>query len=314
MGLVSLDWAWTRARLLAALTVARAKPGWTLNFDRARVTGFPFRLDLNLTAARLREPSGWAIFAPRLKAEAYLMSPEHWVAVAPEGVVVMRRAGGALNVQAKALRASLSEIGAHPPRISVEGINLTFETPPGARPFFLTSARELHIHTRAGPNNQGAVYLGLEDAVATPSSLFGVIGGSGPVTITLDGIISHAADMTGADAPQSLRAWSQAGGALSLRTLDMAAGLARLETKTGVLTVSPEGRLTGKLRIRVTRPQAILSALATKGALSRDGERTETKLSQAEGRLGQTVSVSLDFEAGRVTLGPISLGPAPRLY
>jgi hypothetical protein len=282
-----------------------------LNFDAARLRGFPFRLDLDLTDARLAEPSGWAVFAPHLKAEAYLFDPHHWVAVAPDGVMVTRRDAGALIVKGQALRASLSDAGAHPPRLSVEGLNLNFSTPPGARPFALTRAKAFHLHTRAGPNDQGAIYLGVEGGEAAPDGTLGLIAAGGPVVFTLDGIFSHAGAMRGADWPGSLRAWTRAGGALTIRRLELTAGKAGIVATSGALGMGPDGRLTGDLKVGAAQTPRILGVMAARGALSPDVARGGAAVALA--RAG-SLTLPLNFEAGRVTLGPVALGPSPRLF
>jgi len=314
MAAVATDWELTRSDVLTRLNAARtpdAHRGWTVSYDAARLNGFPFRLDLDLTHARLAEPSGWAVSAPRLNAEAYLFAPTHWVAVAPDGVVVDRRDAGPLIVKGQALRASLSDAGAHPPRLSVEGLNLTFATPPGARTFGLTSAKAFHLHTRAGLQDQGAIYLGVEGGQAGASETLGLIAAGGPVVFTLDGIFSHAGAMTGADWPSSLRAWTRSGGVLALRRLELKAGKASISAKAGELGIGPDGLLTGDLNVGAAQTPRILVAMAARGALTPDVARAGGAIALA--RTGN-LSLPLDFEAGRVTLGPAALGPSPRLF
>jgi hypothetical protein len=288
----------------------------SLSFDRARLSGFPFRLDLDLTGARLSEPSGWAVSSPHLKAEAYLISPGHWVAVSPAGVTVTRRGGGPLVVTARVLRASLSDIKAHPARISVEGLDLSFSTPRGARPFFLKSAREFHLHTRAGPDDQGAIYVGVEGGTATSEGLADRIVRGGPVSVVVDGLFSHASAMAGADWPASLKAWSRAGGAFSVRAVELSAGAARLKATRGALTAGADGRLAGELKVSFARPDLILAALDARGRLSPGVARTAGLAAgnPTPGVLRVNPPASLDFEAGRVTLGPAALGASPQLF
>lgn len=314
MAVVATDWEMTGSAILARLNAARrpdAHRGWTVSYDAARLNGFPFRLDLDLTNARLSEPSGWAVLAPSLKTEAYLFAPAHWVAVAPDGVVVTRRDAGPLIVKGKALRASLSGAGGHPPRLSVEGLNLTFATPPGARPFALTSAKAFHLHTRAGPNDQGAIYLGVEGGGAGAPGTLGLIAAGGPVTFTLDGVFSHAGAMTGADWPSRLKAWTRAGGSLSVKRLELTAGKAAIVAKAGDLGIGPDGRLTGDLSVGAAQTPRILGVMAARGALSPEVARAGGAIALA--RTG-SATLPLDFEAGRVTLGPVALGPSPRLF
>ena len=157
-----------------------AARGAELSWASRSISGFPFRLDLDLTDCRLRGSSGSALSIPSLTAEAPVFAPDHWVAVATNGIILTRRGGGEIVVKAKVLRASFSRPGDRPPRLSVEGIGLTFTAPPGAEPFFLTAAQEFHLHTRAGPGDQGAIYLSLVQATAPPTGWMGRIAEGKP--------------------------------------------------------------------------------------------------------------------------------------
>ena len=173
----SAGWLWLRAETLRRLDGARTSmigTGRNLSWASRAVTGFPFRLDVNLTNLRLREPSGWGLAFPTLNAEALVFAPTRWVAVAPDGAAFTRPAGGQVIVGAKVLRASVSKLNAHPPRISVEGIGLTFTAAPGAEPFFVSAAQALvmEILLTAGLVNtvlgtaSGARNIGTNGAIA----------------------------------------------------------------------------------------------------------------------------------------------------
>jgi hypothetical protein len=312
---LSASWFWARARVLAGLEAARGPSAGapaSLAFAAARVSGFPFRLDVDLDRARLADPSGWSLSASRLEAEAYLFSPDHWVMVAPSGVTVRRRRDGPLIVRAKALRASLSDLGRRPPRLSIEGLDLTFVTPAGAEPFLLTSAKELHIHTKAGPDDQGAAYVEIDGADARLSGLLARIAAGRPVSLLADGVYSHADALAGDSWPQALRDWAQAGGALDLRRLRLAAGDALIEARPGALTAGADGRLQGTLALSVRQAAKVVGAMGGEGALSPDAARAALAVAAVRG--APAAALSLHFEAGRTTLGPVALGPAPRLF
>jgi hypothetical protein len=312
---LSASWFRARGRVAAALEAARtprAGSPVTLSFAARRISGYPFRLDLDLDGARLTDPSGWSLAAPKVKAEAYLFAPGHWVIVAPDGVTVGRRRDGPLVVRAKALRASLSDPGRRPPRLSVEGLDLTFATPAGAKPFLLSAAKAFHFHAKAGPDDQGAAYLEIDQADARPEGLLGRVAAGRPVGLVADGIYSHADALAGDDWPQALRDWTQAGGALELRRLRLTAGDALIEAKAGTLTAGGDGRLQGALDLTVRQAAGVVGAMGGLGALSPDAARAALAVAAVRG--APAASLTLHFEAGRTTLGPVALGPAPRLF
>jgi hypothetical protein len=317
LGLIALSiaWVWTRGRVVAGLEAARApRPGSfaTLAFTGLKVSGFPFRLDVDLEGAQLGEPSGWSLSAPRLSAEAYLFSPGHWVIVAPNGLVLGRRRDGRLQITGKALRASLSDLGRRPPRLSVEGLDLTFVTPPGAKPFILSSAKELHVHTKAGPDDQGAAYFEIDGADARPGGLPGAIAKGRPVTLLADVIYSHADALAGGSVPGAFRDWSAAGGALDVRQLKVTAGDALIEARPGTLTAGADGRAQGTLTLSVRQAVRVVGAMGAQGDLSPDAARSA--LADVAVRGAPAAILPLTFEAGRATLGPVAIGPAPRLF
>ncbi|HEY5072016.1 MAG TPA: DUF2125 domain-containing protein [Caulobacteraceae bacterium] len=309
-------WFWLKGEVERRMDMARA--AWTgegreLAWERRRIYGFPFRLDVDLAGVRMREPSGWALAVPEIEAEAFVFAPTRWVALAPQGVVFTRRSGGPVVVRAKVLRASLSEFAASPPRLSVEGIGLSFRAPRGANPYFITAASQLHIHTRAGPADQGAVFFELDKARARLGGLMGRIAGRRPVNITADLIYSHASALAGADWPSAVTAWASAGGAMTVRNIQIAAGDAILNARSGTLTVGDEGRLNGALTATLREAPRALQAMGEAGTISPEAARTASAVIGAGGdRSGITVTVH--FQAGRTTLGPAAIGPAPRLY
>ena len=220
-----------------------------MGWDRRSIHGFPFRLDVELSGVRYREPSGWGIAARQLSAEAFVFSPTHWVALVPKGVVVIRRRGGQLRVDAKVLRASVSETTAAPPRISVEGLDLVFTAPSGTAPFALRTAKEFHFHTKAGPRNQGAIYLEIDGAVARLDGLIGRIAEGRQDDLVLDGIFTEANSFLGRDWPSAARAWSIAGGRLTIRHLRVSAGRAEVTASAGEIYVGADGGLRGNLSL-----------------------------------------------------------------
>ena len=289
-------WFSLAAQVAGRLEASRAdlaKEGYQVDWSARAIGGYPFRLDVTLTGARLRAASGWGLATPTIKAEAFAYLPSHWVIVAPVGLDFTPQYGGTVAIRATALRASLSEAQAHPPRLSVEGIGLSFATPPGAPPFFITGADAFHQHTRAGPDDQGGLYLELDQAHARFPGLIGRISQGRPVTLIADGVYSHADALKGPTWTAAVRAWSAAGGAMTLRDLRITAGQSQADGR-GILSVGADGRLAGVLSARLTQIFG----------------RGQTGGSDPQ---GATIA-KIVFQAGKARLGPLTLAPAPRIY
>lgn len=313
-------WSWMRDEVFRHMDQSArtlGESGWRVDWAGRSMSGFPFRLDLEVTAPRVREVSGWGLAAPRLKAEAFVFSADHWIVVAPDGVTLTRRVGGPVSVAAKALRASLSAASDHPPRLSVEGLDLAFAPGPGGAPVAVTSARELHIHTKAGPDDQGAAYFELDAARTDGNGLLAALAAGAPADLTADAIFSHASALSGQGIAGALGGWRAAGGGLTLRQLALRAGRTSAVARSGSLAIGADGRLKGTLDLTLTPAAAFLDTLAVRGALTAEAARAaQAELNahaQGAGPAGGA-AVSLDFQAGQTTLGPVAIGPAPRVY
>ena len=85
-----------------------------------------------------------------------------WLIATPEGLTVVRPQGGPVKVGGKLIRASLSHLSNLPPNVSFEGVDMTFEPGPGARPFSLSAAERVEVHLRQAPaavGDEGGVWL-----------------------------------------------------------------------------------------------------------------------------------------------------------
>ena len=305
-------WLWLRGeaerRLDAAAASLRAE-GYSIDWEQRRVGGYPFRLDIDFSKLWLAEPSGWAVSAPELKTEAYAWAPTRWIAVAPQGGAFFRPFGGRVDVGASALRASIEDWGQHPPRIIVEGEDLTFTPAPGAKPFFASAAHKLLLGTRAGPEDQGAIYFEMDQARAQLGGLMGRIAAGGPLSLTGNVTFSHASAAAGRSWPSMVRAWSRAGGTLQVRQVTVAAGEALLDARTGALSVDDNGRLAGTLAASLRQAPQALSAMSQAGAVSPQAARSAADVTGED-----APRVVVDFSNGLTRLGPVPIGPAPRVF
>lgn len=282
-------WFWLRAesaRRMDASVEQLREQGYDVVWRKRTITGFPFRLNVTLDGARIAEPSGWAIAAPLLKSEAYVYRLDHWIMVAPDGVTLTRPDGGPVTVRARALRASLSSFDEHPPRLSVEGVDLTFETAPGGKPYPVESAAGLALHLRAGPQDQGGVLFKVDGARLRLEGLPARIVQGKPASMMWDLALSKMSAFRGRDWPSAVRGWRDAGGFITVRAAEVRGGEAVLSGKGGPLTVGPDGRLQGVL-------EATLSG-ADDGTAAFSGD--------------------VQLAGGEARIGPLPLGPSPRLY
>lgn len=310
-------WLFARSGLESGMDagVAQLKQaGYEVSWKARRIYGYPFRLDVSLTEPRIREPGGWGLEAPRLEAEAYLHAPTHWIAAAPDGLTFIRPLGGPVTVTGKRIRAGLSDITKAPPSFDFEGVDLVFAPGAGAQPFGLTAAKTVEFHLRSGPDDKGLVTFRVDDGAARLSGLFARIAGERPVQLEWESELSTMSAMKGPDWPSAVRAWTAAGGRILVRKAGVTAGEAVVGARAGTLTVGHDGRLRGALDVTLRQAPLALSALGETGVIPPETAMAAAAVAAARAAAGDTAQATITFEAGLMTLGPVAIGAAPRVY
>lgn len=305
----SYGWFWLRGQAEQRMDAQAAdlkSRGYDLSWGQRRFSGFPFRMNVDLTDARVAEPTGWAVRAPQLKGEAEIFDLTHWVLVAPQGVVLTRPEAGDVTITGQALRASISHIKEYPPRMSVEGVKLTFTPAPGSKPFQLVSAENMQLHVRGGPEDQGAIFFKAGGAKTAFTGLLGRIAQDKTASMLLETRLSHVSSLRGRNWEQAVKQWSAAGGQITFQQSQLLAGDAEGKAESGVLSVDSQGRLTGALEV----------ALKERVNVSQPIRTPEQALAAAAQAVGQEpiIEASLSFRDGRSFLGMIDTGPAPTVY
>jgi len=313
----SAFWVWARTEAQGRMDAAAAdlaKAGYQISWGRRSLGGYPFRLDVTLADAVVRDPSGWALQAPLLEGEAYLYAPTSWILAAPQGLTFVRPLGGPVTVRAKNLRASLRQLDAKPPSFSFEAVEPSFAPSAGAQPFALQSAARVEFHLRSGPDDEGGVFLRVDNGRARPGALLGRIAGDKAVQLAWNSVLSKMSAFSGRDWPDAVARWTDAGGAVIVRPgSQLVAGDAQAVVRTGRLGVGRDGRLRGVLETDLRQAPMALEALAAAGAVPKEAAEAAGAVAAAR-QSGEAARAAVSFEAGRTTLGPVSLGPAPRVY
>ncbi len=313
----SLAWVWARGQVehkMDTAVQALGQAGYQLSWKARTIGGYPFRMDVTLTEPRIREPSGWALEAPRIEAEAQMHALGSWLIAAPEGITFARPLGGPVVVQGHLIRASLTHMGQHPPSFSFEGVKLTFAPQAGADPFALSAAERVEFHLRAGPDDEGGVFATVDGGKARLSGLFARVSGDKPIAIVWNSTLSKMSAFHGATWPDAVRHWSDAGGRMTVRQAGITAGDAVMGTNSGTLGVASDGRLSGVLNVTLRQAPRALGAMSDMGAINSEAANAATLVTQARQGSGDAAQATIDFQAGRTTLGPVALGASPKIY
>lgn len=294
--------------------------GWTVRHAGVTTTGWPLRARVALKHIDVVAPSGHAVAAPEIVAEANAYNPTKWVVIAPDGMVVTRGAKGKTAVRAEVIRMSLHGLTQRWPNVAFELVKPVFTALPTAEPFPLSKAGLVQFYMRphlAGSNaasDDVDVLFRLVDGEGRPNGPVEGLTQSGKLNAQVEAVIEKASVLKGADAKGLLSAWTAAGG----RFVDMKGELGAGESKTFLsspaLSADDKGRLEGEVFLRAEKPLAAIVGLAGAqqgGAMDRAAAATPQG---GTGEQGQAVDLVLNFKGGRTYLGPFALAPAPQLF
>jgi len=301
---------------LAATETRLESAGWTIEHAEPRIDGWPFRVHLTLEALTITGPSGHGLRTQRLQGEANAYQPDHWVFVAPDGLELGRGTKGWVAVQGEALRASASNLLNRPPRIVVEFTQPRFTATEGSQPFPITQAERLVVNLvpRPGQENQAGLLFDLTQATPRPGGVLAQMSENRVLDLSAEAVIDQTQALSGSTWRQALTGWSQGGGALSDVRLEATAGEDFARGQSDRLTVDANGRLQGSLAANLRGGTAPLAGLAHAPGVDPRAAAAVTLGAQLTSGLRGETELTLNFTNGRTVIGPVSLGPAPRLY
>jgi hypothetical protein len=290
--------------------------GYTVSWKERSVSGWPFRTFVRFRQARVVDPSGHALYAPRFEAEANAYDPSHWIAAAPQGVTFVRGTKGAVLITGQGLRASLSHPNQSPPVIVIELRKPVFTPAAGAEPFPLASADlvALNLKPQPGVRGTGLFLFRIEGGRPRPDGMLDWIGDGEPFSTRWEGAVTHFDSFSGAGWPAAARNWSRAGGAITELRGRAETGSASAQADAASLTAGPDGRLRGSLDLSVTGGPQSLLAMARARAVDPSAAAAAAAATGIAGGLNGSARVRLDFTPEGARIGPARLSDSPRVY
>lgn len=281
--------------------------GVEVETEGLRVTGFPNRFDTMVEAPRIAWPSGTAWRAPFLQVFALSYRPNQVIVAFPETQLVETPAGTARIAAARARASATFRTDAdraldHASLVADE-VTLAWDGTETRAVRVLAATR---VPEGAAPDRQN-VGLTLDD-VTLPAGFAGARRVDG---LTLDAVLDLSA-------PLGLAALES--GKIALERIE----IARLDldwggvvlSADGALDVAPGGRLSGEVEVTLTHWRRALEIARTAGLLPaarrRMAEQALAALAAMSGR-DDRLTATLALRDGAIWLGPVPLGPAPRL-
>lgn len=298
--------AQTETRLEAA--------GWRIEHGEPRIDGWPFRIRVVLDDVEVLAPSGHGLRAPELRSEATAYQLDRWVMVAPDGLELGRAAKGWVAVEGQALRASVSQLTGTPPRVVVEFDQPRFTPTEGSEPFPITGAERLIVNLIPEAEGRAGVLFDLDAATPRPGGVLARMSENRVFDLSAEGVADQAGRLSGASWSEALAAWSREGGALTQVRLEATAEEDFARGQADRLSADPNGRLVGDLQVHLRGGTAPIAGLAqAPGVDPRAAAAVAVGAQLTSGFRGET-NVLLRFSDGRTIVGPVSLGPAPKVF
>jgi hypothetical protein len=311
-------WWWfnasARERALAEWLAARRADGWQAEAAEIRVTGFPNRVDVLIDDLRLADPeAGWSWHASGFQILSLTWKPHQFIVALP-GQQLVATPYETLTATSDLLRGSV----AFRPNTRLELDHSTFEIEGMAIASDQGWTAEIGKAILATRQAAGIPFA--HDVAFDAETLRLPEGLAGPA----DGVLSDTIGPVALDTTLAFdRPWERSSvegdspvlEGVEIRRLALAWGELDL-AGSGDLAADAEGYAQGRIDLRARNWRTLLDVAESSGALNptvASAVRAGLGLIAGLGGDAETLSVPLDFGDGRTRLGPVPLGPAPRL-
>lgn len=278
--------------------------------DGIAVAGFADRFDLTVTGVHLADPdSGWGWQAPFAQVFAMTWKPWHLIAALPHDQVITVPGGQKVTLTSSRLMASLlvSPTPALPLRRAVvEGEGLSFASDAG----WSLSADKTVLAAEGLTSPANSLRLGADlTRVTLPASL-SAVADLGPVlaSLHLDAAVTLSQPIDrNLDRPE-LRD-------LTLTLAHAVWGPLELSA-AGHLAPDANGLAEGKIDLDLKGWRSLPAVAVALGLVPPENEVTVQRVLEFLSKTGpdpDTLHLPVTFKSGQMALGPVQIGPAPRL-
>ena len=286
--------------------------GYTIDQERLRVTGFPYRFQVEVTAPQFQAPQsdgGWTARLDMLKAHALFYDFRHWIIEFDGPLWLDYDAGTPTSLEIDASLALVSLVSnklGETVRIGAEIDNLLIATRTGDTPG-IEAVEKLLFSGLVAEDNTLRIRLeatGLsisEDSVSPEvGRTFGHDASLARMDLTVTEWSTLASD---ADAG----AWSRVGGQLQIAESSLEWGPAHL-SGVGEFTLDRMAQPDGRLSLHITDPDALADALVQAQLVPAENEQALRLAAMMAPRGPDGVALPFRVRDGGVYLGPVRLG------
>ena len=287
--------------------------GWNVEYSNLSTVGFPSRFDTSLTDLHLESPDRRTVWdVPFVQALSLSYKPNEVILALPDQQTLTRD-GIPLDITSSELLASLTLA----PTSALGLVNLTAETGPltmrGSKSVVFSATKGIAALRLAGAaENQYDVYLDL-DGFTLPDDFLNILDPNGKLptsfaqitldsSMTFDNPIDRSA-LTSQPRPTQI----------ILNGMIVTWGALQLRGK-GDVTVDILGIPTGRITISAQNWRDMIGMAVSAGLLDQEIANTVQNMGSLLAGGSAELPVPITFQNGLMSLGPIPLGPAPRLF
>jgi hypothetical protein len=295
----------------------RRDAGWVANYDQLDVRGFPNRFDTRVLNLELADPtSGWAWSAPEFQVLALSYQPNHIISVWPKQQTIAspyeRITINSADMRASVLFEANTSLALDRTTLTIDGLELS------STKGWTSRMEKAVFATRQSAGEKFAHDIAFEAKNLVTAAPFKAR--IDPDNLLPDAFQTVSIKLTAAfDAPWDLAAVEGATPALTRLDIDALSaiwGSLELQAK-GSLDVDRFGYPEGKIAVRARNWREMLRLAAASGAIGQTLADTLTSGLGLVARLSgnrNTLDVPLTFSDRTMSIGPIPIGPAPRLF
>ena len=295
------------------------KAGYQASIDPFAVTGYPYRMYVDLKNVTIVSPSGKGFAAPEIVAEANAYALTKWVMVAPKGLTLFRGHPGGVElgriaITGSALRASVSHLEKPVQNIAFQGTDVVLTPSDPSHPFVFNRADVFEAYTRPNATQPDAAdwLLRVDGARGDPGSMAGDLSPGQAVSLHAEGTMSHSSAFKG-DMSTGLAAWTAAGGQVTGLHMLLKAGDLSLTATSPTLTSDKQARLSGHLDLELSGTYKPVDALAATKLISPENLALAKPLLDMTLSTGGVQKFGIDFKNGGSYIGVLKVSDAPIL-
>lgn len=279
------------------------------------ISGFPNRFDLTVSDPALADTAGgWAWRAPFVQVFMMTWKPWHLIAALPQEQR-LDTPYGPFMLRSSALEGSLvvipgTALALDRTVLSGEGLSLSGEAA------WQIAATKATFATRLMPDDAKAHEIGFDATTVSPDANFRMaLAGRSDLPEEIEQI--HLDAVATLTAPLDRHAQQSAP---RLARLVVKQGLLRwgdlVVSAEGMVEPDANGQADGRIDLRVENWRELVPVLVAAGLVTAEVSPTVTRAMEILSEQGddpKILTVPLAFQSGRMSLGPLPLGPAPAL-